>query len=191
MDSIEKQERTEVQNSMEKQERTEVLDSMEKIEILDADGNKTGKIINRGEDLEDGEFFLAAVIIIQCGEKFIITKRHKDKSHGNKWEFPGGGVIAGEESNVAAQRELQEETGIIKKVDQFQYLGRICNERHQLFMDVYVVEVNPCIKVKDIKLQENETVAAKIVTVDEIEDMYEELTELDQMLYDEFVLCME
>ena len=87
---------------------------MEKIRIYNENGEDTGKVVTRGEyKPADGEFVLAAVMIVRIGEKVLITKRDKNKSFAGMWEFPGGAVRADEDSKEAGIRELKEETGLL------------------------------------------------------------------------------
>lgn len=53
----------------------------------------------------------AAVIEDGLGNVFL-AKRSDDKHQGGLWEFPGGKVEAGESSESALKRELDEEIGI-------------------------------------------------------------------------------
>lgn len=55
---------------------------------------------------------VAAVIYDECKEHILIAKRPDDKHQGGKWEFPGGKVESNESSELALQRELDEELGI-------------------------------------------------------------------------------
>lgn len=51
---------------------------MEKIRIYNENGEDTGRVVTRGEyKPADGEFVLAAVMIVRIGEKVLITKRDK------------------------------------------------------------------------------------------------------------------
>lgn len=164
---------------------------MEEIIVYDENGNDTGKRITRGKDvLGKDEYMLAAVMVVRIGEKFLITKRDSNKSFAGMWEFPGGGVLCGETSKEGGIRELREETGIIVSEDKFNYLGQIVGANH-ILMDIYDVEADENLKLKDIKLQPGETAEAKILSPDEINGMYNRLTELDQNIFDEFVVCMD
>ena len=51
---------------------------------------------------------VAAAIIVQDG-RYLVAKRPPDKSHGGKWEFPGGKQEPGEDLTAAIARELSEE----------------------------------------------------------------------------------
>lgn len=165
---------------------------MEKIRIYNENGEDTGRIVTRGEyKLGDGEFMLAAVMIIRVGDKILITRRAKEKSFAGMWEFPGGAVLADEDSKSGGMRELKEETGISVNPKKFNYLGQLVMEESKLLMDIYDVEVNPHFKLKDVELQPGETDSVKILTVDEIDEMYDSLTGADQMIFDEFVICMD
>ena len=88
---------------------------MEFWDILDEYGNKTGKIIERGTELEQGEYHLIIdVWIINQNNEFLISKRIPTKRpEPNKWNPVCGSVIAGEDSISAALRETKEELGII------------------------------------------------------------------------------
>lgn len=56
----------------------------------------------------------AAVILND--QQVLITQRAAHDLMGEKWEFPGGKIEAGETPQACLQRELQEELGIIAEV---------------------------------------------------------------------------
>jgi 8-oxo-dGTP diphosphatase len=45
--------------------------------------------------------------------RVLVARRRAGVHLGGYWEFPGGKIGAGEEPEVAARRELREETGLI------------------------------------------------------------------------------
>ena len=59
--------------------------------------------------------------IIQKDDKILIAQRHRDDTHGLKWEFPGGTLKPDECSEDGVVREIMEELGIV--VDVVCYYG--------------------------------------------------------------------
>jgi mutator protein MutT len=51
--------------------------------------------------------------VIESGGRVLICKRPSHKRHGGLWEFPGGKIEPGETDIEAAQRELNEELGLV------------------------------------------------------------------------------
>jgi 8-oxo-dGTP diphosphatase len=68
--------------------------------------------------------------IIERDGRILIGQRKNLGYHPLKWEFPGGKVEAGETPEAAVIRELQEELGILARIDrellryEYQYPGR-------------------------------------------------------------------
>ena len=85
---------------------------MERVDIYDQDGNRTGKVIARGEALQEGEYLLTVGIwIVDRDDRIFLTKRSMEKSFApGKWENTSGHVQAGEDCVHAILRELWEET---------------------------------------------------------------------------------
>ena len=140
---------------------------METWDILDENGNMTGKTITRGENLGDGEYHLIVHIwIINSKGEILIQKRSKNlKFAPERWAITGGSAIQGEDSITAACRETKEELGI----DIHPIYKPISHKRNSDFTDIWVVKQE--INLEDIKLQKEEVCDVKWVTVEELRDM--------------------
>ena len=55
---------------------------------------------------------VAVGVLIDGGQRFLLTSRPEGKVYAGYWEFPGGKLEAGETVEQALRRELHEELGI-------------------------------------------------------------------------------
>ncbi len=142
---------------------------MEIWDILDENGNKTGKTIIRGEQLKVGQYHLVVHIwIINHRGEILIQKRpeHLEFAPG-LWATTGGSAIQGEDSITAACREVEEELGIVLDVNSM--LMPVRYKRKNSLVDILVV--NQDIKLENLKLQKEEVSDVKWVTVNELKKM--------------------
>ena len=141
---------------------------------------KLNKIHKRGDQLSEGEYFLAVNIwIINDKDEMILTKRHPDKHWPLKWECTGGAVLAGEDSYTGALREVEEEIGIKLKTE-----GKLIDTivlKHYV-KDIYVFREN--IDIKETKLEENSVIDIKWVTLKKFEEMEAQGEIAEPILYD-------
>ncbi len=142
---------------------------MEKWDVYDFHRNKIGKQITRGGKirLKEDEYHLTVHIAVFNKEgKLLIQRRCKEKAtFANMWDITcGGAVLAGENSQQGAKRELFEEVGID---------ADFSNKRPQMtinfkncFGDYYsiVKDVDPTTLV----LQESEVAEVAYASEDEI-----------------------
>ena len=56
---------------------------------------------------------VAVAVIINEQRQVLISYRDQYRHQGNKWEFPGGKMEAGETVEQALQREIEEELGLV------------------------------------------------------------------------------
>lgn len=139
-------------------------------DIYDAQRNKTGKIIRRGDEPGDGEYHLVVHVWIRNARgDYLLTKRDPRKSYGGMWESPGGSATAGEDSLTAALREVQEETGLTLQKEQ----GRVVKsfQREHFICDAWLFRQE--FDLNDIRLQEGETTGARTATAQELRALYE------------------
>ena len=80
---------------------------MEKWDLLDAEGNPTGRTIVRGEPLLPGMYHLVEHIwIVDSKGRLLIQQRNPDlKLMPGVWAANSGSAQAGEDSEDAARRE--------------------------------------------------------------------------------------
>ncbi len=112
-------------------------------EILDGDGNPTGKTMRRGENcLKSGEYHLVAHIwVVASNGNFLIQKRAENKRlMPGEWAATGGAAIAGETPFEAAHRELKEELGLESTPNTLQRIVRL--KRRNSLVDIWVITVD-------------------------------------------------
>ncbi len=68
--------------------------------------------------------------IFKKRNQVLLTSRPESKSHAGYWEFPGGKLELNENHEQALVRELNEELGIVVKVNELTYLTSI-NQKYQ------------------------------------------------------------
>ena len=117
---------------------------MEKLDIYDIDGNKTQKVVNRGEQLGQGEFIKLAVVYLKCGDKYLVQKCSEQK--GGEYAITGGHTTSGNTSKQQAQVEVMEELGILMDEQKLTYLGNVI-KGHGIF-DVFLYNDNNLEKQK-------------------------------------------
>jgi isopentenyldiphosphate isomerase len=113
---------------------------VEFFDVLDKKGSKTGKTKERGEPLEEGEYCrIVHVWIVNTNGEFLISKRTPSKkTDPDKWEPTRGWVIAGEESAVAAVREVDEELGITLNPDKGILIKSYISSTNDAIADVWL-----------------------------------------------------
>lgn len=129
-------------------------DCMEIWDILDGDGQPTGRTIARGEKMGPGEYYLAVHIwIVNSKGEYLIQKRDDEKPlWPGMWAVTGGAAIAGESSLQAALREVEEEIGIHPDAGSMELLARI--KRTDWFTDLWLLRQD--IAMEDIVMQPGE-----------------------------------
>ncbi len=144
----------------------------EKWDVLDRNGKATGRTTLRGRNfLRQGEYHLVVHIwIISDKGDFLIQRRSDEKKlMPGEWAATGGAAISGENSFMAARRELFEELGIKTNSDTLLKLLRI--KRKNSLLDVWVTTFNQ--NSDTLQLQKSEVAEARWVKKEELEKMIE------------------
>lgn len=85
--------------------------TMETWDVLDRRGEKVGTC-GKGK-VPEGCFHHVAHVWLRNKEgQFLLSKRAEGRHHAGLWETAGGSVLAGEEVEDGARREVKEELGI-------------------------------------------------------------------------------
>ena len=103
------------------------------------------------------DFSLAvAGAVIMHDNRFLLLKRHPEKSFGDHWNLPAGKVEEGEDPQSGAQREIYEETGIFLTLENLELIQVFYMQRGSLQFQFHVfkarLESMPNI---NLKLDEN------------------------------------
>lgn len=141
---------------------------MEYWDVYDGKGQKTGKIVKRGEPIKDDEYHLGVIIcIINSNNEILISKRCDEKEGSNKWELAGGSALAGEDSITAALRESHEELGVKLSPSNGEYLKRLRYEGETSWLcDVWLFKQD--VSDEEIALQEEEVSDYRWATKEDI-----------------------
>lgn len=145
---------------------------MEIWDILDTEGNQTGKTIVKGEEnVPEGFYHLGADVWIKNSEnKILIQKRSPQKRLSpNVWAMTGGSVIKGEKSIETIEREAFEELGVTLNIQDVKLAIRFKAEN--VWVDTYFLKQD--IDLNNIIIQKEEVCDVKWATYEEIEYLYQ------------------
>jgi 8-oxo-dGTP pyrophosphatase MutT (NUDIX family) len=134
-------------------------------DVYDSERKLTGRLHKRSEPMPPGDYHLSVLAILQnTRSEYLITKRAPEKGYGGMWENTGGAAVAGDDSLTAAVRELKEETGL----DIAPQNGRLLMESvgPDVFFDIWLFTQD--FDLRDVVLQEKETVDAKLASREEV-----------------------
>ncbi|MHB1392973.1 MAG: NUDIX hydrolase [Clostridia bacterium] len=142
---------------------------MELWDILDEDGNLTGRTIERGQSMKEGEYHLVVHIWIRNSKgEYLIQKRAKKLERWpGIWAATGGAAIKGESSLNAALREVKEELGINFKPEMLKKVIRV--KRKNALSDLWLVCHD--VDLEDVRMQKEEVSAVKYASISEILSM--------------------
>ena len=146
---------------------------MEIWDILDNEGNKTGRTMIKGEEkIPEGFYHLGADVWIKNSEnKILIQKRSPQKKlEPNVWAMTGGSVIKGETSIETIERETFEELGIKINVKEAKILTRF--KTGNVWIDTFFLKQD--IDLDKVIMQEEEVCDVKWAAYEEIEEIYQQ-----------------
>jgi isopentenyldiphosphate isomerase len=145
---------------------------MEILDVYDMHRVPTGRTFVRGTKPENGYYLVAQVIIFNTKGQMLIQQRQANKvGWPNRWDVSAGGSVqAGETSQQAAHRELQEELGL--SVDFTGVRPHVCSTFAEGFTDVYIV--NRDVDISQLTLQKEEVQTVRWAGREDVLQMIEE-----------------
>ncbi len=137
---------------------------MEYFDVCTIDRKPLGKKAQRGSKLENGEYHLVVMAILQNENgEVLLTRRSQHKIAAGLWECTAGSVLAGENSRDAIIREVKEEIGLTVHVS-----GNPIQEysEEDALFDIWLIKIET--NVQDLVLQTDEVDEAKYACLNEI-----------------------
>lgn len=123
-------------------------------DLFDGCRRPLGRTQRRADPMRPGEYRLVVHVWLQNSRgEFLLTKRAPNKGYPNLWECPGGSAVAGEDSRMAAVREMREETGLALSADAGIRILEI--KRQDSFLDIWLFRQD--FPLDAVVLQEGET----------------------------------
>lgn len=111
-------------------------------DLYDANGQKTGRTMLRGEEVPAGLYHLGVHIWPVNGRgEYLVQKRSMTVQwKPGLWAVTGGSAMAGEGAWAAARRELREELGYEAKEDELKRIA--CLRRTNSFCNVFILRTD-------------------------------------------------
>lgn len=143
---------------------------LETWDIYDKNRSLTGRTVERGSDMKEGDYHLVVhVCIFNSNNEMLIQQRQPWKVGApNMWDFTvGGSALAGETSSEAACRETLEEIGYRMDFTDERPFFTVNFERG--FDDYYLIERE--INIYELTLQYEEVKDVKWASLEEIKEL--------------------
>lgn len=144
-------------------------------DVLDTDGNKTGRLHQRGKPMQDGDCHLVVQVWItnSKGELLISKRSNNVTGWANLWQTTGGAAVCGLDSLQNALKETGEEIGILLNPDCGtifkNYKTPHTNDGGTTIFDVWLFRQE--FDIADVVLAPEETCDAMWASVDMIKQM--------------------
>jgi len=151
--------------------------TVEICDIRDQYGNKTGRTIARGNQLNPGDYHLVVHMWVKDDmDRFLIQQRSAHVVDPNIWAPTCGSAIQGEESQKAAIREMREELGLQIYPDEMERVVRLVGPDIMVGANVLldIWQINKNVPVEEIRFLDGEVSQVKWATKSEIEALMEE-----------------
>lgn len=171
-----------IEKELEKEIIYAIIKYMEKVDLIDKNGNLTGKVETRKEVHKNGLPHQASGLIIVRREKNgfeILSQQRSFKKEKNAglWDMSASGHIpSGENPEDSLVREVQEELGINVKLNELKLLGKFWRNEiyRQDFVEneldyIYILEKN--IDINKVKIQKEEVEQVKYIDVETFKNM--------------------
>ena len=149
---------------------------MEYLDILDEDGNKTGKKDTRENIHKLGLLHSeAAAFIYTDTGKILLQKRKSNKAtYAGVWSITGGHVLSGETNEDAIIREIKEELNRDINKDEINFVTKYRSKKvkeniiNNKFFSIYNIKIS-IEQFNKIKIQEDELEKIQLFSINEIE----------------------
>ncbi|MFD0962704.1 NUDIX hydrolase [Pseudofulvibacter geojedonensis] len=162
------------------------------VDIIDNEGNFTGKSCSKTEAHKKGYFHPTIHVWFYTTENELLFQlRSPNKiNYPNLWDVSvAGHIISGETSINAAIREVKEELGIHLSEDHLQYIGShktsvthkdnyIDNEFNYIFLSPLKQDINSLI------LQQEEVVGVKLFPIEQLKQLKNEFVPYSKEYFD-------
>ena len=142
---------------------------MEKRDLYDENKQKTGEVIEKGQPIPNGRYYITVVVWMQNSEgKFLIQRTVPEKYH--MWATTGGHPKSGENSLEGIVTEIKEELGLNVNPDELKLFKTIKTEDD--FVDLYYLKHD--FNIEEITVQKEEVEDVKWASIEEIESLINE-----------------
>lgn len=153
---------------------------MELLDVLDENGNYTGKVEERKNVHFNGlwHIHVGVWIMNKKGELLFQQRSMEKKVNPGKWTRTGGHVDSGETPLNAVQRETYEEIGVKIPLDKFELLNinkeEVYNTDFQITNRHFVYSYFALVdyKLEDYTMQLEEVGNLKYITIEDMEKAY-------------------
>lgn len=151
---------------------------MEYLDILDENGNRTGKRDARENIHKLGLLHaeVAAFIYTETGKILLQKMKSNKATYAGVWSITGGHVLAGENNEDAIVREIKEELNLDIENERVTYVTTYKSKKikddivNNKFFSIYIVQINKE-EFKKIKIQNEELEEIKLFSMAEIENI--------------------
>ncbi len=164
----------------------------ELVDILDINGNLTGKTCLKSEAHENGLWHacIHVWLFTEPGEVLIQKRAYNKDTFPYRWDVSVAGHISASESPIiAAKRETFEEIGLKIKTDAFIAIGnyKTNHKHHENLIDKefhYLYISKLAIPIEKLKLQVEEVAELKLISIEQLKkEVSDENTEQNYVPY--------